>query len=191
MSKEDIAYTRSIIKIPVDGPAPNNTLVFIRAWLPVKDRDGVVAPGGFGTFSEGESDAGLLRTRVDFPSLYAIDGFLHADYPDYRDNTKISITAFLSTIDLYDDDDSFVGAVDQVEAVIDRDGKVQVSAWVAEQEGSQLVGDVELSLAVFFSAYILTKEPRPDIPTPRYSRSITDALIGEHVRTGRDTRKST
>lgn len=157
MNKADLAFERSITKIPVDGPAPNNTLVFIRAWLPVVDADGIVAPGGYQTlFDANDDDSDLLRKRIDFPSLYEIDGFLHAKHDEYVANTKISITAFLSTADI-DDEDSFVCAVDQVEAALDRDGKVQVSAWVAEQEGS----GTDLRTAYFFCAYILTQEPRP------------------------------
>ena len=69
MSKADLAYERSIIKMPVDGPAPNNTLVFIRAWLPASGSDGAIAPGGIQSFFEGEDDTEISRKRLTFPSL--------------------------------------------------------------------------------------------------------------------------
>jgi hypothetical protein len=174
---EDLAYQRSIIKIPVAGPGPNNTLVFIRAWLPVTNY-GIVTPGGYQTFfGEDEDDTIVLRKQVFFPSLYAIDGFLHADLRSYQDNTIISITGFLSTMDI-DDEDSFVIALDQVEARIDRDGRVQVSAWLAEQEGSH----TDLTMAFFFSAYILTYEPQPEFSVAgRRALTADDARIVERV----------
>ena len=166
MSKADIAYERSIIKMPVDGPAPNNTLVFIRAWLPMTGSDNVIAPGGIGSLFAGEDDTDIARKRLTFPSLYAIDQFAHANYESYKANTQISIAAYLAAVDL-DDDDTFTAAVDEVTAEIDRDGKVQITVSVAEGEG----GETELTMAIFFSAYILTFEPRPEVPHTR--RTLT------------------
>ncbi len=165
MSKADVAFGRSIIKMPVDGPAPNNTLVFIRAWLPASGSDGEIAPGGITSFFSGEDDTGISRKRLTFPSLYAIDQFAHANYDSYKANTQISIAAYLAAVDM-DDEDTFTAAVDEVTAEIDRDGKVQITALVAEGEG----GSTELTMAIFFSAYILTYEPRPEVPPATHSR---------------------
>jgi hypothetical protein len=159
MSKADVAFERSIIKMPVDGPAPNNTLVFIRAWLPASGSDGVIAPGGITSFFEGQDDTDTSRGRLTLPSLYAIDQFAHANYDSYKANTQISIAAYLAAVDLTDDD-TFTAAVDEVTAEIDRDGRVQITATIAEGEG----GATELTMAIFFSAYILTYEPRTEVP---------------------------
>lgn len=159
MSKADIAFERSIIKMPVDGPTPNNTLVFIRAWMPASGSDGVIAPGGITSFSEAQDDTDAPRGRLTLPSLYAIDQFAHANYDSYKANTQISIAAYLAAVDLTDED-SFTAAVDEVTAEIDRDGRVQITATIAEGEG----GGSELTMAIFFSAYILTYEPRAEVP---------------------------
>jgi hypothetical protein len=183
MIDADLLYSRSIVRIPVASQAENipgrlpanNTLIFIRAWLPEKNKAGDDAPGGFQSFSGGIDDSNdVIRPTLSFDTLYGIDGYLHEHAKEYRENSQISVTAFLSTIDADDDETGFVCAVDNVSAEILDKGQLKVTVALAEQESTHAV---EISMAVYVSVWLQTYEPQPDFLSQSFgTRSLTNLV---------------
>ena len=183
MIDPDLLYSRSIVRIPIASQGPsspgrlpaNNTLIFIRAWLPEKNQSGDYAPGGFQSFSDGSDDSyDVIRPTVSFDTLYGINGYLHEHAKEYRENSQISITAFLSTVDADDDETGFVCAVDNVSAEILDKGQLKVTVALGEQESDH---SVEITMAVYVSVWLLTYEPQPDFLSQQYrTRSLTDMV---------------
>jgi hypothetical protein len=157
MNPADAFNGRPIVRIPVAGPAPNNTLIFVAGWLPQADDSGRIAPGGSTSFaSVFAEDTHLLQSAAAPFDLYQIDGFLREKSAEYVAHTKVSATAFLSTIDLTDET-GYLCAVDQLDISLDpAAGRIQASARVAELDSN----GTEITFAIFVSAWILTFEPR-------------------------------
>jgi hypothetical protein len=130
---------RGVIRIPVAGPKPNNTLVFVRGFIPQPD------------FTY---DTELVRAWLSFDTLFRIDGFLQSKVDEYLANTQISITAYIENLACVNDD-TFVCAVDEVEGYITADGALKGRALIAEMDTE------ELTMGFYFSAWVLTYEPRP------------------------------
>ena len=170
-----VEFARSVIRIPVAGPPPNNMLVFVRAAaLPEYAK-----PYPLHEWFENEDDEShILRRQFTFSTLYRIDGYAQSKAREYHDNTQVSVTAFLSNL-ASDNDDSFVSAVDEVEGRIrPEDGALEIRASLAEQDTEAL------TMRFTFSAWVFTYEPRPEgFPVPHERNwSLEDALrVGERV----------
>lgn len=137
----------SVVRIPVAGPSPNNTLVFVRGRL----------TGGPTT----SGDSGdILRSTWFGVTAYRIDGFDQSRAADYLANTRFSVTAFLSFVYSHDDQ-AFTVAIDEIEGHLDNEGTFYVTGNLA----SAIDGD-ELDFNVSYCAYILVQEPQPDFTRP-------------------------
>jgi hypothetical protein len=159
MAPIDLAeVTLSVVRVPVAGPAPNNTLVFVRGRL----SGGAEASGPSGS---------IVRTNGYGLSAYQIDGFEQARAADYLANTRWSIAGFLVFISS-EDDQSFTSAIDSIQGHLSSDGVFYVTFDIA----SQISGN-ELDFDISFCAYILVQEPQPDFTRPpRRVPNITDRL---------------
>ncbi|MDQ1638372.1 MAG: hypothetical protein QOF62_1711 [Pyrinomonadaceae bacterium] len=159
---------RSVIRIPVAGPKPNNTLVFVRGFIA---QPSVV-------------DDDLARTWVTFDTLFRIDGFLQRKADEYLQNTRISMTAYTENLAQVDDG-AFVGAVDEVEGYLTNDGALKGKALIADMDTK-----VELTLGFYFSAWVLTYEPRAaefPKPDPRKWGIRQKGQLNEEMSRGRRT----
>jgi hypothetical protein len=169
-----VEFDRSVIRIPVAGPPPNNVLVFVRASALPEN----ATPYALREWFEGiDDETNVVRRRFTFSTLYKIDGYAQSKAREYRDNTQVSVTAFLSNLACVNDD-SFVSAVDEVEGRIKpEDGSLEITALLAEQDTE------ELTMRFTFSAWILTYEPRGEFPVPHERNwSLEDAIrVGERV----------
>jgi hypothetical protein len=154
----------SVIRIPVAGPKPNNTLAFVRGAF--------VFPEWHG------EDTEIVRRHVNFETPFRIDGFLQSNGDFYKVNTKISIAAYIVNLAATDDGD-FVCAVDEIEGSLTDDGRLQVKAWIAESDEV----DVELTFQFNYSAWVLTYEPRAaEFPVPHERKWSFEQAVGIHDR---------
>jgi hypothetical protein len=169
MAPIDLAeVTLSVVRVPVAGPSPNNTLVFVRGRL----------SGGTTTSGPGGS---LLQSNGYGLSAYQIDGFEQARASDYLANTRWSVVGFLDFISS-EDDQSFTSAIDSIQGHLSSDGAFYVTFDLA----SQISGD-ELDFGFSFCAYILVQEPQPDFTRPpRRGPNISDRVKLEKWSTLRE-----
>jgi len=136
---------RSVVRIPVAGPAPNNTLVYVRAQFPPA--------------SDPTTDH-VDHKDLFTVTLYRIEGFDQTRADEYLRNTKISVTGFLNFARSVGDQ-HFVFAIDDVRGTITADGHIAIIA----STGS-LAEDFEITYDFWLSAYILTQEPQHDFTRP-------------------------
>jgi hypothetical protein len=141
-----IELTRSVVRIPVAGPSPNNTLVFVR--------------GTFGSSLSQQANHRIYREKSFGVTAYQIDGFQQSKANDYIANTRWSVTGFIAYISSENDQD-FVAAVDSIEGHLQSDGTFYVIADIA-----RMIDDNVLGLSFSLSCYILTQEPQPDFTRP-------------------------
>ena len=142
-----------IIRIPIAGPKPCNTLAFIRC------------NGGGGDV--GITVDEVIRYKSKFTSKFKIDGFQQSQYQWYLDNTQISATAFIHFVTL-STDTSFIFAVDSVLPSLDLDGTIGFECDVAQYlDGPGLFESTpEATFSFSISAYIMLYEPRAEMPPP-------------------------
>jgi hypothetical protein len=138
---------RNVVRIPVAGPSPNNTLVFVRG-------NGVQPVPAPAQGADNVSNWTHIGTTV-----YQIAGFDQTKAQEYLANTKFSVTGFLRFLTQNDDQDFVIG-LDAVEGRLSSDGTLYMIATV----GVQVENSMEFNLS--FSAYILTKEPQEDFTRP-------------------------
>jgi len=150
--------TRSVVRIPVAGPSPNNTLVFVR--------------GDFAGTTKVQRDGKLYQEVTATATVYRVEGFDQTKAQDYLVNTKFSVTGFLALL-TSNDDQQFVAAVDSIEGHLAYDGTFYVIAKVATQ-----ISDEILSVSFKLSAYILIQEPQADFTGPSPRRSSSGGLVG-------------
>ena len=163
MTGDPIALSNSVVRIPVAGPAPNNTLVYVRAQFP----------------SHLEvTEGGLARWSIHGLTLYRIDGFSQAHADEYVRDTRISVAAWMNSLK-NPTDQPFIIAIDTISASVAADGTIAIDAQIANQ-GDDFPGLVH---DVWVSAYILTKEPQRDFTRPPIRWSRTD-MITEGAKRG-------
>ena len=136
---------RSVVRIPVAGPAPNNVLVYVRAQFPPGSRP---------------LTGRIVREQLLTVTLYQIAGFDQSLAHEYARTTKISVTGWLNLVrSLGPQEITF--AIDEVWGGLTPDGHVEITANIASQATDfQTVHDYGLS------AYILTREPEYDYSKP-------------------------
>jgi hypothetical protein len=138
-------FARSVVRIPVAGPAPNNTLVYVRAQFP--------------------SNARPVTENFDrYPqftvTLYQIAGFDQSRYHDYVQNTKISVSGWLNYVNSIGEQ-KFGFAVDELWGSVTDDGHIAISGNLAQQGN-----DFATVHDFWLSAYVLTQEPEQDFTRP-------------------------
>jgi hypothetical protein len=159
-----------IIRTPVSGPDPANTLVYLEC-----DVAGAEGHGAYGQW---------YGVRDTFRTQFKIDGFQQQNYDWYKENTLVSATAmlrkFTTTTDLI-----FSGGLDEITPTLELDGTLSFTtlwsiyvddeAWFPESGNS-------LEMGYRISAYVLCFEPRADPPRGGHQRSpwgrITDVPLG-------------
>ena len=138
-------FARSVIRVPVAGPAPNNTLIYVRAQFPPSSEP-----------STGRWDPKQLFTVT----LYQIAGFDQSRLHEYAANTKISVTGWLNMAKTVGDQE--IGfAIDEVWGNVTDDGHIAITA-----NTSSKASDYETVHDFWLSAYILAEEPEHDFSRP-------------------------
>lgn len=147
-----------MIRTPVTGPEPCNTLVFLRCLV------------GWGERHLGFNN--LVRDVIPVQTDFRIDGYQQAQYDWYLDNTQVSATCSLKVLETTTDL-SFLFAVDRVEPVLSQlDGRlgfnVHLAAW--GDDDALFAGSPEMGMTVTLTAYVLCFEPRAEAPPPSGSQ---------------------
>jgi hypothetical protein len=142
-----------IIRTPVAGPKPCNTLAFIRC-----NGVGGVIETPIGDF---------IRYKVRFPTMFRIDGFTQANHEWYRRNTLVSATAFIRILNITTDIE-FGFAIDSIVSDINADGRLVFELQLAQQLDGPGLFEKEADSAFTYtvSAYVLLFEPRVEPPPP-------------------------
>ena len=159
-----------MIRTPVTGPEPCNTLVFLRCLVPGVD------------VTTGNSD--VVRGTVPLQTTFRLDGYLQSQYRWYRDNTLVSASCSLKLLNTVTDL-SFLFAVDRVEPVLsEADGglgfDVDLASW-AEDDALFSSGE-KLAMTVCLTAYVLCYEPRAERPPSGSQRGTWAARLTDRPR---------
>ncbi|MDT5312397.1 MAG: hypothetical protein QOE74_1417 [Mycobacterium sp.] len=138
-------FARSVVRIPVAGPAPNNTLVYIRAQFPSNARP-----------ITGSIDRYTLFTVTP----YQIAGFDQARYHEYVEHTRVSVSGWLNYVNSIGPQ-KVTFAVDELWGGVTEDGHIAIKGHVAgSADEFKTINDFWLS------AYVLTQEPEQDFSRP-------------------------
>jgi hypothetical protein len=148
---DPVPIRTDMIRTPVTGPKPANTLVFLQCRASGADM-------GMRSFD-------LIRYRVRFKSQFQIDGYAQARNDWYQANTLISATGMLRVASTTTDFE-FLMALDSVEPFLDLDGGIGFEIQVGFQiDGVGLLDkDVEMDVTFNVCAYALVYEPRAELP---------------------------
>ena len=142
-----------MIRTPVTGPDPANTLVHLE--------------GKARAFEEhGASYGDWHHDDVEFRTEFRIDGYQQSIHDWYEENTHVSATAMLRMLNT-ETDLIFAFAVDALEPFLDLDGTLGFTA-----SFRQFIDDdawfpdsgLMTQMGVTISAYVLCFEPRPERP---------------------------
>jgi len=158
-----------MIRTPVTGPEPCNTLVFLRCLHPGLD--------------VGVANDELVRSTIALQTTFRPDGYAQAQYRWYRDNTLVSATASLKVINTTTDL-SFLFAVDAITPVLsEADGglgfDLDLASWF---QNDALLGAAEMAMTVAITAYVLCYEPRAERPPPGSQRTNWASAIRQTPR---------
>jgi hypothetical protein len=149
--KDPVPVPTDMIRTPVAGPQPANTLAFIQCRASGAD---------IATSSDD-----LTQFTVEFKSEFRIDGYLQAKHDWYLANTFISATGMLRVLSTTTDFE-FVIALDSVDPFIDQDGVVGFNCGFGLQLDG--LGFFEKSAGIDMTcnvcAYILLYEPVVERP---------------------------
>jgi hypothetical protein len=141
-----------MIRTPVTGPDPANTLVHLEGRAPGLDGGGI----------RGKWD----RQELAFLSEFRIDGYQQADHEWYLENTLVSATAMLRMLNT-ETDLVFAFAVDRIEPSLALDGTlgftIAYSQYIDDDAVFPPTGMVT-QLGATVSAYVLCFEPRAERP---------------------------
>lgn len=149
-----------MIRTPVTGPEPCNTLVFLRCLVPGVDVT--------------QNNGDLVRGTVPLQTTFRLDGYLQSQYRWHRDNTLVSASCSLKLLNTITDL-SFLFAVDRVAPVLsEADGglgfDVDLASW-AEDDALFASGE-KMAMTVSLTAYVLCWEPRAERPTSGSQRTL-------------------
>jgi len=147
----DTPMPTEFTRIPVSGPAPLNTLAYIRC------RGG----GLFGGPLE-------HHYRARFVSTFQIAKFDQADLDWHRAISHISAAPFFFQLDT-SSDFSFVMALEDIKPFIDDFGRIGFEVQISQRGdfGGRLFSGTDWILGAYeVSAYALLYEPRPQPPLP-------------------------
>ncbi len=136
------------MRIPIVGPKPWNTLVFIRCE---------------GSLSEREPWMGtkFARIRQRFTSKFKIDEFKQADLKWYRDHTYISATQFITRLGATGES-NFILALEDIKGFVDTNGHIGFDSQIA----ASVTYPIPINFRYSVSAYVLLYEKHDDPPLP-------------------------
>lgn len=152
-----------MIRTPVTGPDPANTLVHLEGKARAFDEHGA-------SYGEWRHD------DVEFRTEFRIDGYQQQIHDWYEENTQVSATAMLRMLNT-ETDLIFTFAVDALQPFLDLDGTlgftinfreyIDDDAWFPES-------GLMTQMGVSVSAYVLCYEPRPERPPSGGQRTVWD-----------------
>lgn len=149
-----------MIRTPVTGPDPANTLVHLEGKARGFDQ--------MGTFGR------MHREDIHFRTELQIDGYEQARHDWYLDNTLVSATAMLRMLNT-ETDHIFTFAVDAVAPVLELDGTLAFVVSLAQLIDDEAIfpsTGVMAQMGVTISAYVLCTEPRAERPPSGRQRGI-------------------
>jgi len=148
-------FTQRVVRIPIAGPEPFNTLVVVRETL----------SSGRGPWP---GDGAVHISPIEFRTSFVLSGFQPS--PDAEIPCKHSTSLVMFHLSLADDT-SFMAAFDEVtEAGFDASG-----TWIVRVKGavlfdSPLLGSNWLTTFAQISSWVLCNEPRPQDTKDRDER---------------------
>ena len=141
----------SMIRTPVAGPAPANTLVYLSGIA-----DGLRGSAPLGTWT---------RMDVKFRTQFRLDGYQQKHHERHEQNTIVSATAMLRLLNTTTDL-SFTFAADAIEPFLDPDGTLGFTIAYAHYVDDEAVFGPSVSsvFSAAVSAYVLCYEPETEPP---------------------------
>lgn len=149
-----------MIRTPVTGPDPANTLVHLEGKARGFDQ--------MGTFGR------MHREDIHFRTEFRIDGYQQARHDWYLDNTLVSATAMLRMLNT-ETDHIFTFAVDAIAPVLEPDGTLAFVVSLAQLIDDEAIfpsTNVMAQMGVTVSAYVLCYEPRAERPKSGWQRGV-------------------
>jgi hypothetical protein len=148
---DPIPVPTEMIRTPATGPAPANTLAFLRC------------RGSGADIQIGVEQ--IVKFEVEFKSKFKIDGYQQQKHDWYLQNTKISATGVVRLLNTITDLE-FLFAMDTVDPFIDLDGVIGFNCQVGLQIDGVgfFVREPVIDFSFNVSAYVLLYEPRVDLP---------------------------
>ena len=131
--------------MPAQGPAPNNTLVYLECDLNA---------ASFGNPPLGK----LLQWGIRFKTAFEISGYQQNMHSWYLETMHVSATAMLRVVK-GSADNQFTFAVDQIDHFLDDDGHLGFRVCYGIQKSS-----APTLLTGLCSAWVLLYEPKPQLP---------------------------
>jgi hypothetical protein len=145
-------FTQRVVRIPIAGPEPFNTLVVVRETV----ASGPLWPYGF------------HRSTPEYKTSFVLSGFQPG--PDADNPCKHSTSLVMYHLDL-GNDTSFLAAFDEVkEAGFDPSGTWVVRVQAAVSIDRSLIGSNWLRTFAQISSWVLCNEPRPQDTNDRDER---------------------
>ena len=135
-----LAEVLPVVRIPIAGPEPFNTLVVVRSQVSVIDQ---TRP----------ADGQTHRARLTYGTAFSLVGFYPRIRPPVDHSTAVSLQMFQSS-----DDTTFICAVDTVSGAFDENGRWTVTVDVASEFDGVLA-----AATAYVSSWVLCYEPPVDL----------------------------
>jgi len=132
-------FTQRIVRIPIAGPEPFNTLVVVRETL----------SSGFGPWA---SDGDMHRAPVEFSTSFTLSGYTPSADSNIAFKHSTSLVIFHLSLA---DDAHFLVAFDGLDAGFDASGR-----WIVKVDGALLSDGEALYTFAQISSWVLCNEPR-------------------------------
>jgi hypothetical protein len=132
-------FTQRIVRIPIAGPEPFNTLVVVRETL----------SSGFGPWS---ADGHMHRTPLEFRTSFTLSGYTPSADSNIAFKHSTSLVMFHLRLA---DDAEFLAAFDGLDAGFDASGR-----WIVKVDGALSSDGEALDTFAQISSWILCNEPR-------------------------------
>ena len=153
-----LAEILPVVRIPIAGPEPFNTLVVVRTQVSIIDQ---LRP----------ADGRTHGARLPYGTAFSLVGFDPRIQPAFDYSTAVSIQMFQAS-----DDTTFICAVDTVSGAFDENGRWTVTVDVV----SEFDGVIAAANA-YVSSWVLCYEPPIDLPRtpgkPRQQGSVQQQTI--------------
>jgi hypothetical protein len=161
---KNVAKTH-IIRTPVMGPPPANTLVYLECRV-----GGTDEPGILGAWD---------RVEIELLTEFQIEDYEQKHHQWYLDNTLVSATAMLRFLNT-STDLAFTFGVDRVEPFLtEQDGRLgfRCQQGILINDDAIISGHIEAVMAYSISAYVLCHEPSSNRPPSGQQRTPWSRFI--------------
>lgn len=155
-------FSQNVVRIPIAGPEPFNTLVVVRETVSYGLR---TWPG----------DGRVHNSPGEFRTSFVLSGFQPSADADVPFKHSTSLTTH--HIDLADDT-SFMSAFDGLDAGFDASGR-----WIVRVDGSLMSDGEWLGTYATISSWVLCREPRTERPSDdrRFQQRLGDPSSPVHA----------